>query len=197
MLTISIDFTTVIVAFFQDPVSCRAGVVNVTPDLRQKIAFRQSDPPDKSMLGLAVQPPARSKPGAVLYPPIVARLSSDTNIYEELSQIWAVASLISPDGELLQQQLGGRVADSAHPMADGNGDGAERDRAYFFFPDLAISEPGRYRVRVTLMRMSYSSPDGDVRVDEYVDSHTILVEEEVYNASRPSECCQLQSGFLG
>ena len=144
------------------------------------------------MFALAVQPPAQTKPGVTLYPPIVARLSSDTNIFEELSQIWAVASLISPSGEVLHEKLEGKVADSAHPMADsglGSAQGGVKDRAYFYFPDLVIQTPGRYRVRVILMRMSYSlesSPEGDVRYDEYVDTHSILVDEGVSSQSRPS-----------
>jgi hypothetical protein len=91
-----------------------------------------------------------------LYPPVVARLSSEASIFDELSQIWAVASLISPSGEVLHQQLGGKVADSAHPIAEtvnGSSQGAVRDRAYFYFPDLVIPEPGLYRIRVTPMSL--------------------------------------------
>jgi hypothetical protein len=145
------------------------------------------------MFALAVQPPSQTRPGVALYPPIVARLSSDTSIFEELSQIWAMVSLISPSGEVLYEKLEGKVADSAHPIAEsghGGQQGAMRDRAYFYFPDLVIQTPGRYRVRVTLMRVSYSfdsSPEGEVRYDDYVDTHFIVVEEGVPNLSRPSE----------
>jgi hypothetical protein len=146
------------------------------------------------MLGLAVQPPAHTKPGVAIYPPIAARLSDETNIYEELSQVWAVASLIGYSGEVLEQKLGGKVVDSAHPIAEnanGSGQGTVRDRAYFYFPDLVIYEPGRYRIRITLMRMNYSyelSPEGDARVDEYVDSQSITVQDGMAaNHSRPSE----------
>ena len=143
------------------------------------------------MFGLAVQPPARAKPGVALYPPTVARLSSETSIFEELSQIWAVASLISSSGEVLHEQLEGKVADSAHPIAEtvNSSQGGVKDRAYFYFPDLVISEPGRYRIRVTVMKMSYScesSPEGYVQFDEYVDSHSIVVDEGASYFSRPS-----------
>ena len=146
------------------------------------------------MLGLAVQPPAQARPRFTLYPPIVARLSSETSIYGELSQIWAVATLIGPSGEVLPQHLGGKFTDSAHPIDEGthsSAQGAMKDRAYFYFPNLVIYAPGRYRVRITLMRKisSYeTSPEGDVRHDEYVDSHSIVVEEGLPNQSRPSEC---------
>ena len=145
------------------------------------------------MLTLAVQPPTQTRPGVALYPPIVACLSSHTSIFEELSHIWAVASLISSSGEILYEKLEGKVADSAHPIAEsGHGSQQEdmRDRAYFYFPDLVIQTPGRYHVRVTLMRVSYSSdssPEGEVRYDDSVDTHSILVDAGVSNHSRPSK----------
>ena len=149
--------------------------------------------PEKRMFGLAVQPPAQAKPSVALYPPIVARLSSETSIFQELSQIWAVASLISPSGEILHEKLAGRVADSAHPIAENvhsSNEWGMKDRAYFYFPDLVIHEPGRYCVRVALMRMSYtheSAPQGDVQMVECVDSHSIMVEDGASNPSRPSK----------
>ena len=149
------------------------------------------------MLGLAVQPPTQAKSNAVLYPPIVARLSSETSIFDELSQIWAVVSLTSVSGEILRDKLGGKVADSAHPISEtlpNSSEGDMRDRAYFYFPDLVIHEPGRYRVRVTLIKMSYnhaSAPEGEVRFDESVDSHSIAVGEE--EASTPSRLSKLST----
>jgi Velvet factor len=149
------------------------------------------------MLRLAIQPPQQASPGAPLYPPLAARLSSDTSIFSELSQIWAVATLIHYSGEVLHDQLGGRVADSAHPLPDGGhgtssstSSSSDRDRAYFYFPDLVIHEPGRYRVRVSLMQMDYSpdgSTEGVVRVLESVDSRSITVEDGAVNHSRPSK----------
>lgn len=147
------------------------------------------------MLGLAVQPPAQARPGAVLYPPVVARLSSETGIFGELSQTWAVATLLYDSGEVLSDQLEGKVADSAHPMPEithSNGFGsdgtADQDRAYFYFPDLVIREPGRYRVRISLMQTDYSFESSPyVRVCEYIDSRTIVVERIVSNHARPSK----------
>jgi len=151
------------------------------------------------MLGLAVQPPSQARPGVALYPPVVGRLTSETSIFEELSQTWAVATLLHHSGEVLHDQLGGKIADSAHPMpetAHGHGSnssssvsGNARDRAYFYFPDLIIHEPGRYRIRVSLMQMGYSyeAPDGIVSVREYVDSQSITVEDRATSHARPSE----------
>jgi hypothetical protein len=131
----------------------------------------------------------------VLYPPVACRLSSETNIFEELSQFWAAATLIDYSGEVLYDQLGGKVADSAHPLPEtthssSSGSNGRRDRAYFFFPDLVINEPGRYRIRISLMQMDSSgdsSSEGTVVVREYVDSHSIIVQNGPANPSRPSE----------
>lgn len=145
------------------------------------------------MLGLAVHPPPTARPGRSLYPPIAARISSDINIYKELSQTWAVATLIHYSGERLDDQLGGRVADSAHPLpasVTSCSSSSRRDRAYFYFPDLVINSPGRYKIRISLMQMDYSGTEyseGVVRVLEYVDSHSITVEEKPETSSRLSK----------
>jgi len=153
------------------------------------------------MLGFAVQPPSQTRPGVPLYPPIAARLSSNTSVFDELSQTWAVATLIhKQSGEVLYEGLRGRVADSAHPLpnqTDGQSSGSrsssssstERDRAYFYFPDLVIDEPGSYRIRVSLMKMDFSqdsSPEGVVHVRETIDSRSIVVEENPTRDSRPN-----------
>ena len=133
-----------------------------------------------------------------LCPPVAALLSSRANMYNELSQYWTIATLIDQNGETLSDQLGGRVSDSAHPMPSTssnhrsrNHDGS-RDQAYFYFPDLVIYYPGRYRIRVMLMRMdfSYESSEGVAVVEDYADSHSITVEEGAPSQSRPSKCPQ-------
>lgn len=139
------------------------------------------------MLGLAVQPPSRARPGTPLFPPIAARLSSERNIFAELSHKWAVATLIRHSGEVLYDKLSGKVADSAHPLPEASsenstssGSNRRRDRAYFYFPDLKIEEPGRYKIRISLMQMDYSSessPDGVAQVCETIDSRSIIVED--------------------
>jgi len=153
------------------------------------------------MLGFAVQPPSQTRPGVPLYPPVAARLSSDTSVFDELSYTWAVATLIhKQSGEVLHEGLHGRVADSAHPLPDqteGRNSGSrsssssstERDRAYFYFPDLVIDEPGSYRIRVSLMRMDFNqdaSPDGVVYVRDTIDSRSIVVGENPSRDSRPN-----------
>ena len=143
------------------------------------------------MLGLAVQPPSRARPGAPLYPPIAARLSSETSVFEELSQKWAVATLVRSSGEVLHDKLSGKVADSAHPLPEsGANSGPVQwfDRAYFYFPDLKIDEPGRYKIRISLMQMDYSgvsSPHGEAVVCEEVDSRSIVIDDRAPSPTIP------------
>ncbi|TAQ84849.1 hypothetical protein B7494_g6826 [Chlorociboria aeruginascens] len=145
------------------------------------------------MLRMAVQPSAHARPGVILPTPVVARLSSEHSIYEGLSMMYAVATLINDSDEVLYDQLGGRITDSAHPMNEreygsrSNGRGHRQDRAYFYFPDLVIHVPGRYRIRISLMRMDYSTGEGAVTVEEQVDTRSIVVDQEGTNYSSPSE----------
>ena len=116
-------------------------------------------------------------------------------MYDELSEIWALATLVDQDGQVVSAELSGRTSDSAHPMSgnssgNSNGRSSPRDQAYFCFPDLAINAPGRYRVRITLMRMryDYEIPENEAVViaEDYVDSRSIIVEEGDDHYSRPS-----------
>jgi hypothetical protein len=134
------------------------------------------------MLGLAVQPPARTRPGITLFPPLAVKLSSEHSAFEELSDQWAVVSLVRSSGEVLDNKLSGRLADSAHPLPSTVSSNVirRRDRAYFYFPDLRIAEPGRYRIRVSLMKMDFSQdapPEGQAKVCEELDSRSIIVED--------------------
>lgn len=93
----------------------------------------------------SVQPPTEIPPGVALYPPVAARLRSRRDMYGELSQYWSMATLIDQNGETLSDdQLGGRITDSAHPMPRSSQRSSSRDQAYFFFPDLVIHYPGKY-----------------------------------------------------
>lgn len=155
-----------------------------------------------TMFGFAIQPPTQTRPGIPLYPPVAARLSSETSVFDELSQTWAVATLVhKQSGEVLYDGLCGRVADSAHPLPEQTNERSsgsrssstsrnERDRAYFYFPDLVINEPGSYRIRVSLMRMDVAedaSSSGVVYVRETIDSRSIIVKENPSQDSRPSK----------
>jgi hypothetical protein len=65
---------------------------------------------------------------------------------------------------------------------------ASGGQAYFYFPELVVHQPGRYRARVPLMKIyhAYEYPDGVGSVGEYADRHLILVEEGASRHARPS-----------
>lgn len=148
------------------------------------------------MLNWAIQPPARARPGVALYPPLVALLSSESEsereILEDLSRLWSTATLFNSTGEVLTQHLSGNAFGSAHPFPEAGGSSAAtRNWAYFYFPDLVIHESGNYCVRITLMKMGYSSdtaPDEVATVCEHVDSRWISIEDGAPNRSRTSKC---------
>lgn len=157
--------------------------------------------PLTEMLRLAVEPGLHANPGIPLYPPLIARLSSETSIFSQLSQTWAVATLIHYSGEVLHDQLGGTVTDSAHPLPEAalgtSSSSSNKDRAYFYFPGLVIYEPGQYHIRVSLMRMDYSpdgQTDGVAMVLETVDSPPIVVDNGTVNNPRPSQFIQQMGG---
>ncbi|KUJ19232.1 uncharacterized protein LY89DRAFT_581382 [Mollisia scopiformis] len=145
-------------------------------------------------LRIAVQPGPKARAGVAIYPPVAARLLSETNIFEELSGIYAVATLVHESGDSLYGRLGGRVSDSAHPLpastsSSSSNSSSGTDRAYFYFPDLVIPEPGRYCIRVSLMQMDYSSneaPKGAAVVRDYDDSRWIDVGDRPSATSKPN-----------
>lgn len=146
------------------------------------------------MLSIAVQPPARARPGAILYPPLIVQLISEHDLYEHLAGYWTCITLIHHStGQVIYDQMDGKVADSAHPMTLDRSSRGPYDQAYFLFPDLAIHATGRYRLRISLMRMDYSpesGPDGAVVCDEQIDTRSITVEDSGPNYSRPSRYAQ-------
>ncbi|RDW59890.1 hypothetical protein BP6252_12977 [Coleophoma cylindrospora] len=126
------------------------------------------------MLGLAVQPPVRARPGMALYPPPVATLSSNVDMFDELSRIWVVATLVQHNGDVVADRVTGSLSDSAHPMPRALS--THREQAYFCFPNLVIRCPGTYRLRITMMRMDNASHTASpVRVEEQVETVTITV----------------------
>ena len=116
-------------------------------------------------LSLSAQPPGRTRPGVALEPPVVAQLSCTS---ADLPQVWAVATLLSHTGEVLLDNLEGKVVECAHP-----------DTGEFRFTQLVINGPGKYRIRITLMQMDFSDgshPDGVANVCKCIESHGILVD---------------------
>ena len=118
---------------------------------------------------LAVAPPSRIAAGVALDPPLVItfvasaegqRESNGTGNgrFNDIIGVWAFLTLVSADrSECLapprQDLLQGSLADSIHPIHQPQ-KGSDRVIGYAKFPDLAISEPGRYCFRVNLVDMN-------------------------------------------
>ncbi len=94
-----------------------------------------------------------------------------TCTFADPPQVWAVATLLSHTGEVLLDKLEGKIAEFAHP-----------DTVEFRFTQLVINDPGKYRIRITLMQMDFSNwshPDGVANVCECIESDGILVDAAV------------------
>ena len=111
-------------------------------------------------LSLSAQPPGRARPGVALEPPVVARL---TSTLADITQVWAVATLLSQTGEVLLDKLEGKIAEFAHP-----------DTVEFRFTHLVINDPGEYRIKIMLMQMDFSC--GFANICESIESDSFLID---------------------
>ncbi|RYP71336.1 hypothetical protein DL770_008143 [Monosporascus sp. CRB-9-2] len=110
------------------------------------------------MITVEVQPPSQAQAGALLYPPVV--VSSESNADYDFAQI----VLLDSYGRVLEDQLWGTLTTSMKSVDDGQASGSSDSLEYATFPDLAITYPGTYTLRVNAVRMDYSSPDGPAAV---------------------------------
>lgn len=129
------------------------------------------------------QPPAECGRHEILYPPLTVRLrlrdaDADTNITSagDPSQLWAVVTLMNEHGTQSlapprHDLLMGTVTASPRPLArsDPSDTDESESESFVMFPDLAIRESGRYRLRVTLIQMhsdalfgSFGPPGGPI-----------------------------------
>lgn len=132
-------------------------------------------------LEIAVQPPAKVRRGGILDPPfvLVMRIDEPVNGYsEDLSQIWASATLVNRNGEVVSGSLRGTLAESVHPFTN-----VDDSTGYFLFENLSVRSVGTYRLRVTLMRMDNGS--GAVAVQQ-AESRLIVVVDENVQGQVPS-----------
>ena len=98
--------------------------------------------------------------GVALEPPIVAQLICT---FADLPQVWAIATLLSHTGEVLLDKLEGKIAEFAHP-----------DTVEFRFTQLVINDPGKYRIRITLMQMDFFT--GFANVCRCIETDTFLID---------------------
>lgn len=113
-------------------------------------------------MNILIEPPNQIRPGHLLNPPLVLRLDQPSSDHpqrsppEDPTLLWAVVSLFCadtarpiapPQADLLL----GTPVDSVHPLTS---EIPGRELGFVSFPNLAIREPGRYRLQVSLIRMN-------------------------------------------
>jgi hypothetical protein len=125
-------------------------------------------------LQIAVQPPPVARLGTTLDPPLAVMMWSNAVVNgnsSDLSRVWAFATLIDDYGNVVNDQLTGTLAESAHSFSSGDG-----STCYFLFDNLSIETIGSFRIRVTLMRMD-NGTSGAASVQQ-IESDTIVVEDQ-------------------
>ncbi|MCJ1290521.1 hypothetical protein MMC34_002060 [Xylographa carneopallida] len=114
------------------------------------------------IMRIVIEPPQQARPGEVLTPPLVMSLENQSGPIspEQLpvdpTLLWAVVSVVSEDDMTpvappRTDLLRGTIADSVHPLTPPDHEG---QIGFVAFPNLIIREPGRYRLRVSLIRMN-------------------------------------------
>lgn len=116
---------------------------------------------------LAIAPPSRVVAGLNISQPLVVTFKSADGdkrenggglVLHDFSGVWAFVSLTTTN---MQQNLApprtdllhGRTVDSVHPVHREQ-EGDQVTIAYSTFRDLVITEPGKYRIKVTLIDMN-------------------------------------------
>ena len=119
-------------------------------------------------MDIVVQPPSRVRPGRLLYPPVVLRVRQQETVgfssqpLINSSVLWALVSLVSADENMVLAPpdpglIIGNPVDSIHPLMPAL---EIRDLGFASFPGIAIRDPGEYRIRVSLIRMTLSDAFG-------------------------------------
>ena len=129
-----------------------------------------------------MQPPRRVRPGARLEPPVVVRLDARAHAAAQAApraeRLFAVlsvtdeagsATLAPPRADLVRGNVAGSLqvleggageASAGGGGSAGSGGGGRREVGFLSFPDVAVREPGRYRLRVSLLAFSAPGAPG-------------------------------------
>ncbi|KAL8884413.1 MAG: hypothetical protein Q9192_006854, partial [Flavoplaca navasiana] len=110
---------------------------------------------------ILIQPPVESRPGNILRPPTVVSLRKvgashrEEGLSTDIIGYWAFVSVVSEDGLVAlappsTSLISGTLAKSVH---HGRLTEAEEDVGHLAFPNLAINQTGRFRLRISLLQM--------------------------------------------
>ena len=149
-----------------------------------------SNPPPASTpvvtIEIAVSTPTQARPNAELYPPLVLCLVSETDIWDYHTYFVALCFIHRDDAR--RETLHGfpascKIFDSARELPASlctNG-----RQAYFYFPDLMIPDPGRWRVLATLEKVLPGDDEG-TRTEDKIVTPSIYVDATASQHARPS-----------
>lgn len=115
---------------------------------------------NRFIMNVIIEPPSETRPGNLLNPPIVIKLENrkGQSISDEINiedgNLWAQASVVSEDGMVAlappqPNLISGTLVSSVRPATPGE----SQELGYLTFPNLAIHQPGRFRIRISLIRM--------------------------------------------
>ncbi|KAL8883826.1 MAG: hypothetical protein Q9215_007993 [Flavoplaca cf. flavocitrina] len=110
---------------------------------------------------IIIQPPVESRPGNILRPPTVVSLRKvgashgEEGLSTDINGYWAFVSVVSEGGLVAlappsNSLISGTIANSVH---HGRLTEAEEDVGHLAFPNLAINQTGRFRLRISLLQM--------------------------------------------
>ena len=138
-----------------------------TEDLMSSITDRGRQSSDAYSLTILVQPPNQARPGRRFYQPIIVRVEQRSGqnprgtCVSEPSLLWAWISLVAADDETVilgPSLLQGNPVDSLQGLEasveNGVTEWSDRVAGYASFSNIAIREPGRYRIRISLVHMN-------------------------------------------
>lgn len=148
-----------------------------------------------------VEPPTTIRPGALLNPPVVVRLDktpANGMAIGDPSRLWAFISITDEAGAVSlappnTDLVAGNLSDSVHTLETGPGPEAEEDVGFVSFPDLAINYPGRYRLRVSLMKLDAGAGAHGAQNLQTIESQVIRVEttatDIILGSHLSKSCC--------
>ena len=137
--------------------------------------------PDQYQMELVVQPPSHIRPGDQLHPPVIVRLDAHTASAAQQAhrgeRLFAVLSVTNENGtatlspprsdlvrgnvagslQMLENEGGSRGGGESS-ASGGSGRGGRQEIGFLSFPNVAIRESGRYRLRVSLLAFSAQGP---------------------------------------
>jgi hypothetical protein len=124
---------------------------------------------DKNLqpMNFMLDPPTRVRPGAIFNPPVVIRIDRPTCNKTALdpSLLWAFVSITDEAGKISlapprNDLIIGNLSDSVHVL-DSDAESEDEDEfGYLSFPDIAIRDPGNYRLKISLMELDVQGGRG-------------------------------------